>query len=346
VSGKVLVTGASGLVGASLVRTLGEQGRLVCALVHEDRRALAGLDVETIPADVRDQQALERAMAGVEVVYHLAGSISLAMDSEPEMKAVNTLGTRNVVDACLRCGVRRLVHFSSVDALRQEPLSKPVDENRPLVDTDRSEAALAHISPYDLSKAQSEREVLEGIARGLDAVIIRPTAMLGPYDFRPSYLGQALIQLANGKIPALVSGGFDWVDVRDVVAGALNAEQMAQSGASYLLGGNWHTIREVAELVAAFTGQAASLFTVPMWLADAFAPLMLKLARFNGTQPIYTRVTLNVLRNNRQVSHARAAGELGYTARPLSETVRDTLTWFQEHGYLKEKRPRVQTSYN
>jgi dihydroflavonol-4-reductase len=339
VSDKLLVTGASGLVGANLVRTLLEQGRNVCALVHEDLRALVGLDVETISADVRDQAALERAMTGVEVVYHLAGSISLEMDSGAEMKAINTLGTYNVVAICLKCGVRRLLHFSSVDALRQDPLDQPLDENRPLVDENRSDEASAHIPPYDLSKAQGEREVLAGITRGLDAVIVRPTAMLGPYDFKPSYLGQALIQLAHGNIPALVSGGFDWVDVRDVVAGAIRAEQVATSGACFMLSGNWHTIREVAELVAAFTNQAAPFFTVPIWLADAFAPLMVKLARFNGTQPIYTRVTLNALRNNRHVSSARAVRELGYNARPLTETVCDTLSWFQEHDYLVGKRP-------
>lgn len=327
------------MVGANLVRELVEQGRTVCAMVHEDRRALVGVEVEIIKADVRDQEALERAMAGVEVVFHLAGSISLTMDSEAEMKAVNTLGTHNVVTACSRCGVQRLMHFSSIEALRQEPLNVALDENRPLIDEDRSPATVAHPSPYAISKAQGEREVLSGIARGLDAVIIRPTAMLGPNDFKPSYLGQALILLAHGRIPALVSGGFDWVDVRDVVAGALHAEQVAPSGERYMLSGNMHTIREVADLVAAFTGQAAPLFTVPMWLADAFAPFMLKLARFNGTQPIYTRVTLNALRGNCQVSYARAVDELGYTARPIIETVRDTLTWFQEHGYLSEKRP-------
>jgi dihydroflavonol-4-reductase len=336
---KLLVTGATGLVGANLVRTLLEQGRNVCAQVHEDRQALVGLNVETISADVRDQEALERAMAGVEVVYHLAGSISLEMDSAPEMRAVNVLGTHNVVAACLKCGVRRLVHFSSVDALRQDPLDQPIDENQPLIDTERSINALPHIPPYDLSKAQAEREVWTGIQNGLEAVILRPTAMLGPYDFKPSYLGQALIQLAYGRIPALVSGGFNWVDVRDVVAGAIRAEQIASPGECFMLSGNWHTIREVAELVATFTNRTSPLITVPMWLADAFAPLMLKLARFNGTQPIYTHVTLNALRGNQQVSSARAIRELGYAARPLAETVRDTLTWFQEHDYLVENRP-------
>jgi nucleoside-diphosphate-sugar epimerase len=281
---------------------------------------------------------MARAMVGVEVVYHLAGSISLAMDSGPEVEAINVMGTRSVVAACLHRGVQRLVHFSSIHALRQDPFDQPVDETRPLVDADCSKAALIRIPPYDRSKAQGEREVQVGIARGLDVVILRPTAMLGPYDFKPSYLGQALILLARRKIPALVRGGFDWTDVRDVVAGALHAEQVAPSGSSYLLGGHWHTVRQMAELAASFSNQTAPLFTVPLGLADAFAPLMLMLARFNRSHPIYTRVTLRALRSNRLVDHARAEHELGYTARPLAETVRDTLTWFKENGYLVEKR--------
>ena len=338
-SAKVLVTGASGLVGANLVRTLVEKGRTVRALVHTDHRALLGLEVEAVTADVRDQEALERAMHGVEVVYHLASMISLVMDSWPEVSAINAQGTRNIVAACLKKGVRRLVHFSSIDALRQEPLDQPIRENQPLIDDGVSADALGQFPPYDLSKAQGEREVLAGIGAGLEAVIIRPTAMFGPFDFKPSYLGQALIQLSLGRIPALVKGGFNWVDVRDVVTGAIQAEEMASSGACYLLGGHWHTIRQVADLVASFSGQPAPLFAVPMWLADAFSPVMLRLARFNGKQPIYTRVTLTALRGNRQVSSALAESELGYTARPLVETVHDTLAWFQENGYLADKLP-------
>ena len=336
---KVLVTGAAGLVGANLVRALLEQGRHVRAVVHSDRRALAELDVETVQADVRDLATLERAMAGVEVVYHLAGSISLAMDSGSEMEAVNVLGTQNVVEACLRRGVRRLVHFSSIHALSQEPFDQPVDETRPMVDEHCNAASLRQIPPYDRSKAQGERAVQAGMARGLEAVILQPTAMLGPFDFKPSHQGQALIQLAQGRIPALVRGGFDWVDVRDVVAGALCAEQVAPPGRSYLLSGHWHTVREVAELAASVTGRSAPRITVPLGLAEAFAPLMLLLGRFNGSHPIYTRVTLRALRSNQQVSHARAASELGYKARPLDKTVRDTLNWFQENGYLERKRP-------
>jgi dihydroflavonol-4-reductase len=336
--GKILVTGATGLVGANLVRTLLEQGRDVRALIHADRRAIEGLDVETVQADVRDPQALLRAMVGVEVVYHLAGSISLQMDSGLQMNAINEQGTHNVVAACLQCGVQRLVHFSSIDAIRQDPLDQALDEDRPLIDAGLSGRALRRVPPYDLSKAQAEREVASGMAQGLDAVIIRPTAMLGPNDYKPSYLGQALMQLANGRIPALVSGGFNWVDVRDVVTGSTLAERLAPVGACYMLGGNWHTIREVAQLAASFNNRRAPLVTVPIWLADLFAPFMQKLAQVNGHQPIYTHVTLTALNGNRQVSSERAKREFGYSARPLAETVRDTLNWFLDHGYLRVKR--------
>ena len=175
-----------------------------------------------------------------------------------------------------------------------------------------------------------------GIARGLDAVILNPTAMLGPYDYKPSYFGQALIQLARGRIPALVPGGFDWVDVRDVVAGAMRAEEVAPPGARYLLGGHWHTIREVAELAAAFTGRAAPLVTVPLGLAALVAPLMMQAAVWAVTPPVYTRATLRMLAGNRRVSHEKASRELGYTARPLAESVGDALAWFREQGYLGE----------
>jgi dihydroflavonol-4-reductase len=106
-----------------------------------------------------------------------------------------------------------------------------------------------------------------------------------------------------------------------------------------MLGGNWHTLREVAVMAAAFTQRSAPWLTVPFWLADAFAPVMLRLANFSNTHPIYTRVTLEALRGDRHVSSARAELELGYAARPLSETVYDTLTWFQEQGYLQGSRP-------
>ena len=322
-----VVTGASGHVGGNLLRALLEAGRPVRALVHQDRRALEGLDLEVVTGDVRDQETLRRAFAGAEVVYHTAAYISILGDEWPLLQEINVLGTRNVVQACLACGVRRLVHFSSIHALEQEPLDVPVDESRPLVDSRRA-------SPYSRSKAAGEREVREGMARGLDAVILYPTAIIGPYDFRPSHFGQVLLYLARGKLPALVAGGFDWVDVRDVVAATLRAAEVAPPGARYLLSGHRVSLPEIAALVEEFTGVPAPRLVLPLGLAKAVAPLATLAARLLRMEPLFTRVAVEALGGNPRVSHERAGRDLGYRPRPFHETIRDTLRWFVEAGRL------------
>ena len=323
----VVVTGAAGHVGGTLVRALLAQGRSVRALVHRDRRAIEGLDVALAVGDVRDLASLCRAFAGAEGVYHAAGRITLSMRDWRQAEAVNVGGTRNVVDACLSSGVRRLVHFSSIHALEQEPLDVPVDESRLPVDA-------ARCPPYDRSKAAGEEEVRRGIERGLDAVILNPTAIVGPYDFRPSHVGRMLLALTRGTLPALVDGGFDWVDVRDVVAGAIEAETHGRTGARYLLSGHWASLSDLAAYVAEIAGTRPSRLTVPIWLAHLGVPFCAAFAQFAGGEPLYTHVSLRAVRSNRRISHARATRELDYHSRPLRDTVADTLQWFARTGAL------------
>jgi dihydroflavonol-4-reductase len=325
----VIVTGAAGLVGGNLVRALFARGRPVRALVHRDRRALEGLDVEIVEGDVRDPASLRRAFERAETVYHVAAYISLSMRDWPLLESVNVLGTRNVVEACLHCGVRRLIHFSSIHALVQEPLDVPVDESRSLVEIESR-----HYPPYDRSKAAGEKEVQRGMERGLDAVIVNPTGMIGPYDFRPSHFGQVLLALGQGRLPALVTGGFDWVDVRDVVAGAMQAEERAPAGARYLLSGHWASLRELAGLVAEVTGAPVPRLVFPMWMARVGVPFGTHFTRLDGEHPLYTSVSLRALRSNRRVSHQRATRDLDYRPRPLRETLADTFRWFAETGRL------------
>ena len=125
-------------------------------------------------------------------------------------------------------------------------------------------------------------------------------------------------------------GGYDWVDVRDVVNGAIQAERLAPSGGRYTLSGHWHTLKEVASFTAEVSGQAAPCFTVPTWLAELAQPAMTKLSQLNGSQPLYTRAMLKALRSNRQISHANATRELGYAPRPFKLTLKETLNWFVE----------------
>jgi dihydroflavonol-4-reductase len=323
----VAVTGATGHIGANLVRALISEGRSTRCLVHVNCQAVDGLDIERFQGDVRDLESLCRAFHGAYVVYHLAASISLSMADWPMLEAINVTGTRNVVEACLRTGVRRLVHFSSIHALVQEPLTIPVDESRPLVES-------RHCPPYDRSKAAAEREVRRGIEKGLDAIIIYPTAIIGPYDYQPSYFGEALLAMAQRRLPALVTGGFDWVDVRDVVAGAMLAEEKAPAGASYLLSGHWVSMCDIASMVKEITGVATSRMVCPLWLARIGAPFIKVISQLNGKRPLYTSVSLRALKSNRHISHERATRELGYGPRPFRETLVDTLRWFEENGQL------------
>jgi len=323
----VLVTGASGHVGANLVRALLTQGRRVRVLVHENTRALEGLDIEIVHGDVCDLSSICRACAGVSVVYHLAACISLGSAGWPLLERVNVQGTGNVVEACLSGGVARLIHFSSIHAMIQTPLSLPVDENRPLVGS-------ASPPLYDRSKAEGERVVLKGVKRGLNAVIINPTAIVGPCDFQPSHFGRVLLMLAEGKLPALVSGGFDWVDARDVVAGAISAETQAVPGSKYLLSGHWVSVRDVALMTQKITGTPAPGFVCPNWLARAGLPVINRCYYRDGQPPLYTGFSLRTLQSNRNIDCGKAQRDLGYRPRPFAETLRDTLQWFEANGYL------------
>lgn len=328
---RVAVTGASGHVGANLVRALLAQGRAVRCLIHNnDGASLAGLPIERTGGDVADRRSLEALFDGADVVYHLAAVISVDGDLGGRVTSVNVHGTRNAAEAALSAGVRRFVHCCSIHAFNQSPLDVPLDETR-------ARAIDGGHPAYDRSKAAGEVAVREVIAKGLDAVILHPTGVIGPNDFGPSRMGQVLIDLYRRRFVALVEGGFDWVDVRDVVSGLLAAQEKGRAGESYILSGSWASVRALGELAAEVTGAPLPRFTSPMWLARAGAPFVSQFHRLFGGEPLYTRESLRALRANRTIVRAKAERELGYMARPLIETVRDTYAWLTEAGRLEPR---------
>jgi dihydroflavonol-4-reductase len=324
------VTGASGHLGVNLTRALISRGRQVRVLSHTSNLGLEGLNVDYCRGDVRDVDTLVAAFSGVRVVYHLAAHISLKMNDWRRCSEVNIEGTRNVIEACRRSGVQRLVHFSTIHALRGEPLNVPVDEGRPYVSSPKA-------PPYDRSKAEGEKLVRRAVDTGLDAVIINPTGVIGPFDYRPSHFGQALIQIATGKIPVLIEGGFDWVDARDVAEWAIKAEEIAAMGSKYLLSGHWLSVRDISMIAAGIMGNRAPALVCPMAVARACAPIITAASEIAGSRPVFTTVSLDALLGNRNISHARATSELGYTPRPIRETISDTLKWFKDNGYIKNR---------
>jgi dihydroflavonol-4-reductase len=322
----VAVTGASGHIGANLVRTLLHEGRQVRALVREDSRGLEDLGIERIFGDIRDPASLDRLFSGADVAYHLAAIISISRGDEDLLGSVNVKGTQNVVESCLKSNIRRLIHFSSIHAIEQKPMQTTVDETRPLVDSPQC-------PPYDRSKALAEREIRKGIENGLDAVIMSPTGVIGPHDYQLSLFGEVLLNLAQGTLPALVEGGFNWVDVRDVVEAAIKAEQLAPTAAKYLLSGQYATISDMAKLVEGMTGKAAPRLIIPKWMALSGAPIIATFSQLARKRPLYTSIAIKTLDNcNLNISHNRATQELGYHPRPLSRTIFETLCWYQNSG--------------
>lgn len=313
-SGIVVVTGATGHLGANLVRALLAAGRPVRCLVRKDARALDGLPVERVPGDILEAGSLGPACAGADVVFHLAAVISLTGDPDGSVARVNVDGTRNVARAALASGARRLVHFGSIHAAWT------------------GDGGGRGLTAYDRSKAASEAAVREVMEDGLDAVTLRPTGVVGPWDFKPSRLGDLVWRLANGRMPALVKGGFDWVDARDVADGAIAAACRGRAGASYTLSGRYASLREIAGLVQAATGVRAPRFDAPLPLAAIGAPFVEAWGHLVGAEPLYNRESLSALRHGRAFSRDEAVRDLGYAPRPLEETVADTIGWFRDQA--------------
>ena len=322
----VVVTGAAGHIGGNLVRALIARGLRPRVLVHKRRAALEGLAVDEFPGEMTDRASLERAFAGAEIVYHLAGHISLDDRDTARMRATNVDGVKSLVEACLSTKIRRLVHFSSIHALSTLPHEQRVDEERPLVTNEP-------VPPYDRSKADGEREVQAGVKRGLDAVIVNPTGVIGPTDFGPSHMGELVLDMYHGRLPSLVNGGFNWVDVRDVAAGAIAAAEKGRTGQRYLLAGTRATISEVAAMVRAAGGRPPR-FVSPMWLARVGAPFAVGYARLLKKRPLFNAASLHALRNHIEVSHDKATRELGFTPRAPKDSIADAVASFRERGLL------------
>ncbi len=332
----VFVTGASGHLGFTLVRRLLDDGRHVRTLTRYRTKYLADLPIEFVDGDLSDEQSLHSGFEGVDVVYHTAALVSLDPHAWPAMRAVNVEGTRTVLSLCQAHHVRRLIHISSLEVFRTDPAAEPLDEMRPLI-------AENVPLPYPRSKVLSQRFVEQAIANGLDAVILFPSGILGPNDYKLSAANAYILQLARGELPGLVNGGYDWVDVRDVAAGAVRAEQVATAGATYILSNQWASLRTIAKMVEAAGGARSPRFTFPAWMAYLGIGSLGFLASLQGRQSLFTQQSLEAaLTGNHDIVHDHATADLGYQPRPLAESVTDTVNWLKEIGlFTRQRKPLI-----
>ncbi len=317
-----LVTGAAGHLGNTLVRELLFQGETLRAVVlpDEDISALSGLNVPLFNGDIRDLASLKRCFNGADFVYHLAAMISVTPAQPSLMTEVNFKGTRNVIEACLASGVRRLVYASSVHALKEPPEGTVIDENCPF--------APDEVQGYARTKAQASLAVIDATKRGLDAVMVCPSGVIGPNDFRSSEMGRFIQEFAKGGMKAYVDGAYDFVDVRDVARGMVLACRYGRTGQAYILSGERMTMQRFVEVLQMATGAADTPVRIPLRMARMMGSLA---TGKTGATPAFAG-SINVLAGNSRMSSEKARHELGYTARAAAESLVDALAWLRENG--------------
>ncbi len=323
---RIAVTGASGHVGANLCPMLVEHGYDVNVLFFRDDRAFKDIRVNIFKGSLTQPETLDAFLTGVDVVINTAAYISVNLNDDRMVYETNVNGTQNLVEKCLRHGVKRLIHFSSIHAFEADPMDQTLDEQRQLVKKSKF--------IYDQTKADSERIVRAANSAKLETIVLNPTSIIGPRDYKPSLIGRSVVNLYHKKIPALISGGYDFVDVRDVAFAAMQAITKARPGEKYLLSGKWHSIKEFGDFFSKSSGIKRPWFICPMWLAKGSMPFV-KPFLSNGIQLLFNKQTIEILQHSHPgISSAKAEKELGFKSRDISESVNDAVQWFKEHKYI------------
>ncbi len=322
---KWIVTGTEGLLGNTIVRRLFEAGARVRAGVYPDREpeSLAGIECEKFYADITDPADVARLFDGAGAdtfIIHCAGIVSIANQVRREVRSVNVGGTRNIVYACREHSVARLVYTSSVHAL-------PEDDG---IITETKDITPAQVvGEYAKTKAEGTRLVLD--AENIDRVVVHPSGILGPGDYGDGHLTRLIRDLMNGRLTSIVNGGYDFADVRDIADACIAAAYRGRNGENYILNGTETSIREMSDLVCKTIGRKRTPTVLPTWFAKLTAPAAELWYKLRGTAPLYTRYSLYTLQAPAQFSHAKASAELGYSTRPVEETIVDTVRWIQKH---------------
>ena len=332
---KALVTGATGFVGAAVVRALLAAHWQVRALVRRgsDRSNLGQLDVEVAEGDLTDFDSLVRAAQGCAGLFHVAADYRLGAKDPSQLYRNNVEGTRNMLNAARRAGVQRIVYTSSVATVGIPADGAPGDERTPVT----LENMIGH---YKRSKYLAEEVVRETAREAASAneatsvVIVSPSTPVGPGDVKPTPTGQLVLDAAAGRMPAYVDTGLNIVHVDDVAAGHLLAYERGAAGERYILGGQDMTLQEILEVIASLVGRNPPRVRLPYGVVLPIAYLAEGYAKLSGSSG---RITLEGVRMSRKrmfFSSAKAVRELGYRWRPPVEAFEDAIRWFRERGEL------------
>jgi len=337
---KTLITGSTGHLGANLVRRLLDDGHFVRVLLRPncDQSALAGLNAQPVYGDLRDPASCKEAVKGCSGVHHCAALVSTVEGNRRHKRDIyetNVLGTRNLLRAALEAGVQKVVVTGSLSAVGHDP-DRPVNEEDPF-------DPFAWNLPYGMSKAFVEHECLKAFADGLHVVVAVSCAIIGPNDFKPSRLGQTLVDFANRKLWAYIPGGFDFVSARDMVEGHVLAMDKGRPGQKYIFSSQFLTVDELMTILEKVTGQRRPKLRLPGSLMAGLARLSDLVLRFlPQNRQRFTPGAIRLLRMRRRVDCSKAREELGYQPTSIVQAVQEAYEFFVQRGLIASSRAMVE----
>ena len=325
-----LVTGGTGFVGANVVRELLRDGATVRVLARpsSDRRAVAGLPIEVVAGDLTDRRSVDRAVAGVGIVYHVAADYRLWARDPHELHRANVDGTRSVLEASGAAGVRRIIYTSTVGALGNRGDGTPGTETTPVTLAEM-------VGPYKTSKFLAEQTAVDFAHRGLPVVIVNPSTPVGPWDVKPTPTGQMIVDFLAGRMFATLDTGLNIVHVRDVARGHLLAAEKGRVGEKYILGHRDLSLADIGRLLAELSGRRPPWLRVPYSLAWCGAVCSETVARVSGGTPKVPLTAVRMAKKRMYFSPAKAVRELGLPQTDVREALYDAARWFADHGYVR-----------
>ena len=330
-----IVTGCTGHIGNVLIRNLLENRYEVTALAlpNEDLKPIEGLKVKVVRGDITDREFIFNLIKKGSTVFHLAGIIDIGNTPYEKVHAVNVEGTKNVVDACIKNKAKRLVYTSTVniiDPVKGKVLTEPEEFNDKIA-----------VGPYAKTKIEATRYIFEKCKEGvLDAAVVFPSAVIGPYDFKISEVGQVILDFMNRKLYGYVSGGYNFVDVRDVAEGLRLAARKGASGESYILSGEITPFKMLLEVINAELGRKYLPPKFAIWFVKLFANISSIYYKMRGKKPVFSAYSISAFTQNSNFSHEKATKVLGYTSRPAKESIVDSVRWFIANGYYQDKKKK------
>ena len=329
-----LVTGAAGFLGSHVARQLVARGNDVRVLMRpsSSNRAISDLSLEYVTGDLRDVPSLERAMNGVERVFHVAADYRLWAKNPQDIYDSNVGGTKNLLAAAKQAGVAQLIYTSTVATIAVD---------RPQLPNESTDAKLEEmIGHYKRSKWMAEQEVLREAKEGAPIIVALPTTPVGPWDWKPTPTGKIILDFLNGKMPGYVDTGLNFVGVEDCAAGHLLISEKGKPGERYLLGAENLTLKGLLDLLSQVTGLSAPYLKIPHGMALGVAYMNTALCRMVGKEPGIPVEGVKIARHKMFVDASRTQRELGFKPGPVVAALERAARWYVANGYVKPGRTR------